>query len=129
MSAVDKETIKVVYVEDSNFHAELLRAGLAVYHIEVMHLANGDESVIEELSCSAYDEAQAIILDLYIGELNGLQVARRLRAAGDSRPILVISSADKPTTGELMSIQAVFIAKPFDFERISDSIKKLAAHH
>ena len=122
-------TIKVVYVEDSDFHAELLRAGLAVYNIEVTRLANGDEGVIEELSCSIYDDAQAIILDLYIGELNGLQVARRLRAAGDSRPILVISSADRPSNGELMSIQAMFISKPFDFERISDSIKKLTAHH
>lgn len=128
MTVVDKETIKVVYVEDSYFHAELLRAGLAVYGIEIMHLASGDEGVIEELSCSRYDEAKAIILDLYIGELNGLQVARRLRAVGDSRPILVISSADKPSNGELMSIQALFISKPFDFERISDSIRKLAAH-
>ncbi len=120
--------IKVIYVEDSTLHAELLRAGLSVYNIEVLHLNNGDESLIEALSQSQYDAAQAIILDVNIGELNGLQVARRLRANGDSRPILVISSEDRPSNSALMSIQAVFISKPFDFERISDAIRKFAAH-
>jgi len=120
--------IKVIYVEDSDLHAELLQAGLSVYNIEVLHLNKGDESLIEELSRSHYDEAEAIILDVNIGELNGLQVARRLRANGDSRPILVISSEDRPSNSALMSIQAVFISKPFDFERISNAIRKFAAH-
>src|SRR5258708_26231102 len=90
--------IKVIYVEDSTLHAELLRAGLSVYNIEVLHLNNGDESLIEALSQSQYDAAQAIILDVNIGELNGLQVARRLRANGDIRPHLVISSQEWANT-------------------------------
>ncbi len=123
------EPIQVVYVEDSALHAALLRAGLSVHNIQVLHLATGDESLIEELSRSRYDSAKAIILDINIGELSGLQVARRLRAEGDSRPILVISGEDRPSNSELMAIQAMFISKPFDFDRISDAIKKLATSH
>ena len=120
--------IQVLYVEDSNLHAAILKAGLSTYNIEVLHLPHSDESLLEELSRSRYDAARAIILDLHMGELSGLQVARRLRAAGDNRPILLISAADQPSKGELMSIQAMFLPKPFEFERISDTIKKLAAH-
>ncbi len=127
MPANGTRPIQVIYVEDSALHAELLRAGLSVYGIEVLHLASGDEGVIEELSRAQYDEAEVIILDVQLGDLNGLQVARRLRANGDSRPILVISSEDRPTNSELMAIQATFISKPFDFDRISGAIKKFAA--
>jgi DNA-binding response OmpR family regulator len=122
------EAIKVIYVEDSQLHATLLTAGLSVYGIEVLHLANGDESLFKELSQSKYDVAEAIILDVHIGELSGLQIARRLRANGDSRPILVISSDDKPSNSELMAVQGMFIAKPFNFEQISSTIKKVTAH-
>src|SRR5258708_7773906 len=127
MPANGTRPIQVIYVEDSALHAELLRAGLSVYGIEVLHLASGDEGVIEELSRAQYDEAEVIILDVQLGDLNGLQVARRLRANGDSRPILVISSEDRPTNSELMAIQATLISKPFDFDRISGAIKKFAA--
>jgi two-component system OmpR family response regulator len=122
------EPIKVIYVEDSHLHAALLQAGLSVYNIDVLHLASGDESLFEQLSRPKYDDAEAIILDVNIGDLNGLQVARRLRALGDSRPILVISSEDRPTNSELMAIQAMFISKPFDFDRIAEAVKKFAAH-
>src|SRR5579872_1384614 len=108
--------IQIVYVEDSALHATLLKAGLSVYGIDVIPVAKGGESLIEELGRSRYDEAEAIILDLNIGEFNGLQVARRLRASGDNRPLLLISSSDKPGNRELMAIQAMFISKPFDFE-------------
>ena len=119
--------IQVIYVEDSALHAELLHAGLAVHNIEVLHLSKDDESLIEELSGSRYDSAEAIILDVKLGELSGLQVARRLRADGDSRPILILTSQDRPSTSEMMAIQAVFLAKPFDFDRISDTLRKLTA--
>jgi DNA-binding response OmpR family regulator len=119
--------IQVVYVEDSALHATLLKAGLSVFNIEVIHVAKGGENLIQELARSRYDSAKAIILDLNIGEFNGLQVARRLRASGDNRPLLLISTSDKPGNRELMSIQAMFISKPFDFERISEAIKKLAS--
>src|SRR5688572_12250321 len=117
------DTIRVIYVEDSHLHAALLTAGLSVYGIEVMHLPNGDESLFEALSDNKYDVAEAIILDVHIGELSGLQIARRLRANGDSRPILVISSDDKPSNSELMAVQGMFISKPFHFEQISNTIK------
>jgi DNA-binding response OmpR family regulator len=119
--------LQVIYVEDSQLQAELLRAGLSVYGIEVLHLANGDESLIEELSRGHYDDASAIILDINIGELTGLQVARRLRANADSRPIIVISSDEKPPQDELMSIQAIFVSKPFNFEQISETIKRVSS--
>ncbi|MCC7446903.1 MAG: response regulator [Anaerolineae bacterium] len=127
MTASQPERLQVIYVEDRALDAVLLRAGLATYHIDVIHLSEGDERLLDELSRSRYDSAQAIILDINIGELSGLQVARRLRAAGDKRPILIISSADRPSTSELMAVQAMFIAKPFDFGQISDTIKRLAA--
>jgi len=122
------QPIHVIYVEDSHLQAELLRAGLAIFNIEVLHMAANDETLIEELSRSRYDDAEAIILDVKLGDLTGLQVARRLRAMGDSRGLLIISSEDKPPTSDLMAVQAVFISKPFDFDKISDTIKKLTAH-
>jgi two-component system OmpR family response regulator len=118
------DPIKVIYVNDSTFYGAILRAGLAVYDIDVLHLSRGDESLIEELSQSRYDAAEAIILDVNLGELNGLQVARRLRADGDGRPIMVMSAEDKPDNSGLMATQAMFVSMPFDFDRISGAIKK-----
>ncbi|MEP7287189.1 MAG: response regulator [Chloroflexota bacterium] len=121
------DSIQVIYIENSLLHVELLRAGLSVYNIEVVHLANGSETLIEELSLSRYDSAEVFIIEVNIGEISGLQVARRLRASGDSRPILMISSDEKPSQSALMAIQGMFIPKPFDFDWISEKIKKLTA--
>src|SRR5260221_3215156 len=108
----DAPAIQVIYVEDSNLHAALLKAGLASSNIEGMHLFKSDESLIEELSRSRYDAARVIILDLHMGELSGLQVARRLRAAGASRPIVLISAAGRPSKSELNAIQAMCFPTP-----------------
>src|SRR5260221_13373277 len=111
------EPIQVIYVEASQLQATILRAGLSVHAIDVLHLDQGDERLLEEISRSRCDSAQAIVLNMQIGDLSGLQVARRLRAEGDSRPILVLSEDEPPSNSELMAIQAMFAAKPFDFDQ------------
>jgi DNA-binding response OmpR family regulator len=121
------DPIQVIYVEDSPLAAYLLRAGLSVHNIDVTYLDHADESVIEEIGRSKYDNVRVLILDLRMGDLTGLQIARRLRAEGDNRPILLISGGDAPSGIELMAIQAMFVSKPFDFDQISETIQRVAS--
>ncbi|HVO44683.1 MAG TPA: response regulator [Aggregatilineales bacterium] len=120
------DPIRVIYVEDSPLHAQLLRAGLSVYNIEVIIFDHGDERLIEEIGRSENDDAKIILIDLWMGDLTGLQIARRLRAEGDNRPIMVVSGGESPSNRELLAIQAMFVSKPFDFDQISEAIYRVA---
>lgn len=65
-----------------------------------------------------------VILDMYMPQMNGLDVLRRLRAAGVSTDVIMITAAsDTATVEAAMRLGVVdYLVKPFEYERFCQAL-------
>lgn len=84
----------VLVVEDESHLAEGLRFNLEAEGYEVEVAADGRAAVQRLLSGER--RFDLVILDLMLPEMGGLEVARRVRAAGNFVPILILTAKDDP---------------------------------
>jgi len=82
--------VKVLVVDDDDAVRSSLQRALAVERYEVDLAENGLEA-LDRLGVSRYD---AVVLDVAMPELDGLEACRRLRASGDRTPILMLTARD-----------------------------------
>ena len=106
----------VLVIEDDPKLTLLLRKGLALDgHVvdTVMSAADG----LERAQSDAYD---AVILDLTLPDLDGLDVARRLRDGGSSVPILMLTAREtvRDRVQGLAAGADDYLSKPFAFEEL-----------
>src|ERR687884_702051 len=80
---------RVLVVEDDGDIAEVLRRSLRLDGYEVRLAGDG----VEALDESSLFEPDAVVLDLGLPKLDGVEVCRRLRAEGDV-PILMLTARD-----------------------------------
>jgi DNA-binding response OmpR family regulator len=68
-----------------------------------------------------------IILDLMLPQLDGLGVLRRIRAAGDLTPVLILTAKEEPRSViELLNAGADdYLSKPFDLGELIARVKAL----
>jgi len=83
---------KLLIVEDEAHLAEGLRFNLEAEGHEVTVTGHGARAV--ELLTDAEQGFDLVILDLMLPEMGGLEVARRVRAAGVFVPILILTAKD-----------------------------------
>jgi DNA-binding response OmpR family regulator len=67
-----------------------LERALRLENHEVAFAADGEEA----LDALATEPADAVILDVMMPKLDGLEVCRRLRKAGDRTPVLMLTARD-----------------------------------
>jgi len=82
--------MKILVVEDDAKMAELLRRGLAGQGHAIDVAADGIKG-LEKAQASSFD---AIVLDVMLPGMDGLHVAKRLRASGVRTPILMLTARD-----------------------------------
>ena len=80
---------RVLVVEDDRDIADVLRRSLAMEGYEVRLAEDGEEALAE---ATVY-EPDAVVLDLGLPKLDGVEVCRRLREDGDV-PILMLTARD-----------------------------------
>jgi DNA-binding response OmpR family regulator len=85
---------RVLLVEDEAHLAEGLRFNLEAEGHEVELAAEG-RAALERL-LAGEPRFDLVILDLMLPEMGGLEVARRVRAAGNFVPILILTAKDDP---------------------------------
>jgi DNA-binding response OmpR family regulator len=113
---------RVLVVEDDAEIAGVLRRSLRLEGYEVK-LAEDGVTALEE---SAVFEPDAVVLDLGLPRLDGVEVARRLRDGGDV-PILMLTardSLDDRVTG-LDSGADDYLVKPFEREELLARLRAL----
>ena len=104
----------ILVVEDERRMAELLRRGLTEEGHRVV-LAGDGVSGFELASANPFD---VIVLDVMVPRMDGLTVARRLRASRNQTPILMLTAKDAAAN----VIQGLdcgaddYLTKPFSFE-------------
>jgi len=82
--------MKVLIVDDEPGVRSALQRALALERHDVA-LAEDGQQALDLLAASAVD---AIVLDVAMPRVDGLEVCRRLRAAGDRTPVLMLTARD-----------------------------------
>jgi len=101
-------------VEDERRMAELLRQGLEEEGHSVVLAGDGREG----LAMAESHSFDAIVLDVMLPGLSGFSVARKLRAALNQTPILMLTARDAtPDIVQGLNLGADdYLVKPFSFE-------------
>jgi two-component system OmpR family response regulator len=105
--------MRVLLVEDEAAIADAVQRGLSAEGFVTDIVADG----VDGLWLAESNGYDLLILDLMLPGLSGYEICRRLRAAGSSVPILVLTSKD----GEYDEADALdlgaddFLSKPFSF--------------
>jgi DNA-binding response OmpR family regulator len=113
---------RVLVVEDDEEIAQVLQRSLRLDGYEV-RLAGDGETALEE--ASAY-HPDLVILDLGLPRLDGIEVARRLRAADDV-PILMLTARDavESRVEGLDSGADDYLVKPFERQELLARLRAL----
>ena len=84
---------RLLVVEDDQRVRESLQRALHLEGFDVTTATDG----LEALHMVASDSPDAVILDVIMPYLDGLQVARRIRKEGDPTPILMLTARHEVT--------------------------------
>ena len=111
----------ILIVEDDAKMAELLRRGLAGLGHTVEVAMDGIKG-LEQAQNSPFD---TILLDVMLPGMDGLNVARRLRATGVRVPILMLTARDsaRDIVRGLDAGADDYLAKPFSFEVLAARLR------
>src|SRR2546422_6685491 len=113
----------ILLVDDDPRITDLLRRILSYEGYSVAIAASGNEALTRTLECPP----DLIVLDIMLPGLDGLEVAQRLRAAGDNVPILILTARDAvPDRVKGLETGADdYLVKPFAPEELVARVKAL----
>jgi len=117
--------MRILVVDDEQPLREALERALKVEHYEVETLENG--ALALERMKSAGNEIDAIVLDVLMPGIDGLEVCRRLRAMGDKTPVLMLT-ARVEVEDRVSGLDAGaddYVTKPFDLEELLARLRAL----
>jgi len=115
--------MKLLVVEDSAALAGAIRQGLTEDGHDVAVTASG----VDAAAIAIRGELDAVVLDLGLPDLDGIDVLRRVRAAGVHVPILVLTARDAVTSRvEALDAGADdYLVKPFAFSELIARLRAL----
>jgi DNA-binding response OmpR family regulator len=115
--------MRILVVEDDPLLADGLQAGLRQSGFDVDHARDGVEA---ELALAAHDYA-AVVLDLGLPRLGGLDLLKKLRARGSSAPVLVLTARDRveDRIKGLDSGADDYVVKPVDLGELGARLRAL----
>lgn len=116
-SAVQARLVgRALLAEDSVDLAELIKKRLESWGLSVDAVEDGD-AALRAATASAYD---VLLLDVWLPRLSGIEIARRLQAAGDAPPMIAMTADADPMTRPACAAAgfAACHSKPIDFDRL-----------
>jgi two-component system, OmpR family, response regulator MprA len=108
---------RVLVVDDDPNLLRMLRRGLSFAGYAVRAVEDGEAA----LKLAAEQEPDVVVLDVMLSEpLDGLEVARRLRAGGSDVPIIMLTARDQlaDKVAGFASGADDYLPKPFAFEEL-----------
>jgi two-component system response regulator MprA len=110
-------------IDDDRALRDALRRALTLGGYEV-HVADGG---YEGLARLAETRPDAVVLDVLMPDIDGLEVCRRLRADGDRTPVLMLTARDA-VDDRVSGLDAGaddYLVKPFDVEELKARVRAL----
>ena len=127
---MEPRTPRVIIVDDDVAVGRTVMRALASRGFEVEHVATPE--AIEDLLARRVltEDWDAIVLDISIGELNGLDVLARLRSAGNRTAVVMLTGDDTATTATAALRGGAFhyLTKPLQPRLLCDTVD-LAVRH
>lgn len=114
---------RILVVDDDPKIVSLVRRGLAFEGYDVEVAASGTEG----LRKAAEAPPDLVILDVMMPGIDGLEVCRRLRAAGDTVPVLMLTAKDA-VASRVQGLDAGaddYLVKPFALEELLARVRAL----
>jgi two-component system response regulator MprA len=115
--------MQILVVDDEPAVRDSLDRALRLEGYEVELAANGGEA----LEALAEQSPDALVLDLMMPRVDGLEVCRRMRAAGNRTPILVLTARDT-VTDRVKGLDAGaddYLVKPFALDELLARLRAL----
>jgi two-component system response regulator MprA len=116
-------SVRILVVDDDRSVRDALRRALTLGGYEVDAVEDGRQA-LTKLSTSSPD---AVVLDIGLPEVDGLEVTRRIRGAGDRTPILMLTARDA-VSDRIDGLDAGaddYLVKPFDLGELKARIRAL----
>ena len=116
--------MRILVVEDDSLLGDAIQAGLR-------ELGNAVDWVRDGVSASHALETEtysAVVLDLGLPRLSGLEVLRKLRARGDPLPVLILTARDT-VEDRIRGLDAGaddYLIKPFDMGELAARLRALS---
>jgi two-component system response regulator MprA len=115
--------MRILVVDDEPAVRDSLERALRLEGYEVALAANGSEA----LAAVAARSPDALLLDLMMPRVDGVEVCRRLREQGDRTPILVLTARDA-VSDRVAGLDAGaddYVVKPFALEELLARLRAL----
>ena len=116
--------MRILVVDDDRAVRDSLRRSLAFNGYQV-ELATDGQQALDAIAGG--DRPDALVLDVMMPRLDGLEVCRRLRSAGDDLPVLVLT-AREAVSDRVAGLDAGaddYLAKPFALEELLARLRAL----
>ena len=115
--------VRILVVDDDRAVRESLRRSLSFNGYSVDLAQDG----VEALEAISSDRPDAVVLDVMMPRLDGLEVCRHLRSTGDDLPILVLTARDS-VSERVAGLDAGaddYLPKPFALEELLARMRAL----
>ncbi len=115
--------VRILVVDDDRAVRESLRRSLSFNGYSVELAQDG----VEALEAISHDRPDAVVLDVMMPRMDGLEVCRQLRSTGDDLPILVLTARDT-TSEKVAGLDAGaddYLPKPFALEELLARMRAL----
>ena len=113
--------MRILVAEDQKDMNRLISARLKAENYSVDSCFNGEE-VFDYLACAQYD---AIILDVMMPVMDGIEALKKLRQGNDQTPVLLLTAKDgiEDRVRGLDAGADDYLVKPFAFEELLARIR------
>jgi len=117
-----KSTATIIVVDDDASMRRALRRQLQVLGFEVSDFQSAEDF----LSCDLPAGDLCLVLDVYMPGMTGIELCRKLTAAGRHVPTILISGRDDVQTRKMMrdAHPSASLLKPFDEKSLLRAIRK-----
>jgi two-component system response regulator MprA len=118
--------VKILVVDDERAVRESLRRALELEGYEIELAADGLEA-LQLLETNGEAQPDAVILDVLMPSVDGLEVCRRLRRSGNRVPVLMLTARDE-IENRVAGLDAGaddYVTKPFALEELVARVRAL----
>lgn len=116
--------MKIMVVEDDIHVAGLLTAALESAGHEVITTHDAEEA----LAVLAHHRPDALLLDVLLGELSGIDLLRQLRKTDKTLPVVLLTGVDPSQLKQARQLGVIdVIEKPFALKRLPQVLRKVSA--
>jgi DNA-binding response OmpR family regulator len=126
--AQQSRTKRVLVIDDDAVILQLLRVNFEMDDYEVLTALDGQTG----LGMAIQAPPDVILLDVMMPEMDGLEVARRLRAHEATAGVPIVMLSAKAQASDILAGEAVadvYITKPFDPLELLEEVAGLLPEH